>query len=53
MVMLIQYKICACETVNQVQCSITMMSSCYSCQHSGVTGVSEVDIYKFHLLNLL
>ena len=28
--MLITIKRCACETLNQVQCSITMMSSCYS-----------------------
>ena len=30
MLMLIRYKICACETVNRVQCSNTLMSNCYS-----------------------
>ena len=41
-IMLIQYKICARETVNRVQCSIILMSSCHSSRKS-VRSVLPVD----------
>ena len=42
LIILIQYKRCACETANQVQCSITMMSSCYSSVSSVLSVLSEI-----------